>query len=77
MQRGLLVEERGTVQRLMQDPLVVRMDLIRADWLERQLADGRGWRDQDTVFPLWLCLCLEIWLRRFWDDTRTVSTCTR
>lgn len=62
---GLLDHERGTVQELLKDARIVDRGWVRRGWLEEQLAAGRGWSDHG--YPLWRCLTLELWLRRWWS----------
>jgi asparagine synthase (glutamine-hydrolysing) len=62
--RGLRERERASVEMLLKDPLIVRRGYVRAEWLRDELHTGRPWADGG--YPLWLCISLELWLRRFW-----------
>jgi asparagine synthase (glutamine-hydrolysing) len=62
--RGLCERERPVVEALLKEPEIVRRGFVRRDWLQRELAAGGGWTDDG--FPLWLCIGLELWLRRWW-----------
>lgn len=61
---GLCERERSTVEALLANPLVVRRGYVRTAWLQEELHSGQAWTDGG--FALWLCLSLELWLRRFW-----------
>ena len=64
IEKGLLVQERATVRELLRDPQIVAREFVRADWLEAELNAGRNWTYDGGA--LWLCLSLELWLRRYW-----------
>ena len=64
LSKGLEIEERKTVKRILTDPLIVRREFIDAEWLRAQLE-----RKHDLSagsFLLWNALCVELWLQRFW-----------
>ncbi len=62
--KGLQVEEKETVKRILTDPLVVQYKYIDGDWLRRQLAQDFVLSDESM--RLWFVLCLELWLQRYW-----------
>lgn len=63
MQEGLFEKERATVAELLKNPQVVALGYVDDAWFAKHpptvaLSD-------DEVFFLWLCLSLELWLRRY------------
>ena len=77
LDKGLLRREQSAVRAILSQPQIVRRQFVRADWLRRALAFGPDW-PQNRAF-LWLCLSLELWLRRFWpapgaNDNRSPIT---
>ena len=65
-EKGLLERERESVMRIFSDPEIVRRKYIDADWLRQELNVGTGWAQHGYL--LWLCLGLELWLKRFWSQ---------
>lgn len=60
MTRGLGERESETLRRILSHPLGVRYHLIDGAWLEHMLA--RATPDLDSLYELWLCASLELWL---------------
>jgi len=60
--RGLLEQRREVVARLLEKPLVTRLDYVKPDWLSTEMARGGAWTAGG--YHLWLCVSLELWLRR-------------
>lgn len=63
-ERGLCDKERATVHALLREPEIVHRGYVQAEWLQAELHSKGSWTDDG--YPLWLCLSLEMWLRRFW-----------
>jgi asparagine synthase (glutamine-hydrolysing) len=64
MQRGLLEREPVTVAGLLRSPRIVADGYVRREWLEQAWRELPAW--SANVTTLWCCLCLELWLRRYW-----------
>jgi asparagine synthase (glutamine-hydrolysing) len=64
-EKGLLGEERAAVASILEDPLIVERQIVREDWL-RSVSDQGYFRSPHKDL-LWLCLCLELWLTRYWS----------
>lgn len=72
--RGLLVEERDTVKKILEDPKIVSFNYVKEEWLKNALEktyiyyamDVPDTHYESELFKLWLCICLELWLRRYW-----------
>jgi asparagine synthase (glutamine-hydrolysing) len=62
--RGLREREPRTVEELLTNSQIVNRGYVRAGWLQDELYSGRPWAEDG--FLLWLCISLELWLRRFW-----------
>jgi asparagine synthase (glutamine-hydrolysing) len=58
---GLLRREKSTVRGLLERPSIVDRGSVRERWLSDELAAGEDWSDYG--YPLWRCLCVELWLR--------------
>lgn len=67
--RGLYDRERRTVEHLLRRPRIVDLDYVNASWLERAVADAP--RRPELEYPLWLCICLELWLLEVEGSTPT------
>ena len=65
MEKGLLDRERGTVQSIMRRSQIVEREIVDGGWLRQQLTVGARWAGDGL--PLWLCISLELWLRRHWS----------
>jgi asparagine synthase (glutamine-hydrolysing) len=65
MEQGLLNKERAQVRAIMSRPQIVEREIVDPDWLRQQVAAGAGWASDGL--PLWLCISLELWLRRHWS----------
>jgi len=65
--RGLLGHARGTVERILQQPEIVRRGLVDPAWLAEALP--QGCRYSDEGFSLWRCVTLELWLRRYFSGS--------
>lgn len=63
MWRGLSERERSTVAALLHNPRIVQEGMISPVWLQRELHSTQ-W--QDGGYHLWLCICLELWLQKYW-----------
>jgi asparagine synthase (glutamine-hydrolysing) len=63
LEKGLLDRERTTVETMMHDPQIVRRELVRAEWLQEQLAED--WVRSPDSYLVWLCISLELWLRHY------------
>ena len=63
MDRGIR-EEDACIRQLMQNPLVVEQGYVRADWVATQFGEGMNWRRSSFSGVAWLCICLELWLRK-------------
>ncbi len=61
--RGLMDRERGTVERILHEPEIVRRGFVNPDWLTYALPHGCNFSDEG--FSLWRCVTLELWLKRF------------
>lgn len=61
--KGMRMEDER-IQQLVQDALVVEFGYVRAEWIESQYSHEEGWRDFTTSNEAWLCICLELWLRK-------------
>lgn len=62
IKKGLIEKESATIRRLLTNPLIVQLGLIRPEWLHSALENPSGWIDYGT--KLWPGICLEIWLRK-------------
>lgn len=65
MKRGLLERESAAVQHLLHAPRIVEDGYVRREWLEQAYAELPAW-NEGNVTAFWCCLCLELWLRRYW-----------
>ena len=63
-EEGIIHYERPAVLSLLDRPRVVQEGLVNDEWLVQQVADMGHW--QDDGFRFWLCLSLELWLRKCW-----------
>lgn len=64
MKEGLFEKERVMVAELLRNPRMVALDYVDSAWLSKHPPDAALPLD-DLTF-LWLCLCLELWLQRYW-----------
>ncbi len=62
---GLLEKEKATVQRLIKDPLIVQLNLIKHNWLIAEFEAGSHWTAEGYYF--WKALSLELWLRKVYN----------
>lgn len=60
---AMLNKEKATITRLLANPQIVQRQFVCADWLQKALA-GENWRENQSL--LVICLCLELWLQRYW-----------
>lgn len=63
-EKGLLEQERATVARLLSNPQIVQRGYVEAEQLTQE--KGASEARRKTLYPLWLVLSLELWLRRYW-----------
>lgn len=54
---------KTTIARLLSNPQIIQRQFIRPDWLQQALA-GQNWAENQPL--LVLCICLELWLQRYW-----------
>ncbi|HEV8240358.1 MAG TPA: asparagine synthase-related protein [Thermoanaerobaculia bacterium] len=64
LREGLFDREAATVARLLARPRIVDMGQVAAVWLETHPPTAS--LPVEDLEVLWLCLCLEMWLRKFW-----------
>jgi len=64
LREGLFERETAAVARLLTRPRIVEMGYVDAVWLATHPPSPNLPLAELEV--LWLCLCLEMWLRRFW-----------
>ncbi len=60
---GLKVKERQVVLDIFRQPQILERRLVNPGWLQKALEMGETW--EKDAYPLWICLCLELWLRKF------------
>jgi hypothetical protein len=63
-ERGVYQREWGAVESLLHRPELVRREYVSEDWLQEELNPDRI--RPDLGLALWLCISLELWLRRYW-----------
>jgi asparagine synthase (glutamine-hydrolysing) len=63
-QKGILEKETENIRHLLLDSQIVRRGLVRPDWLVGEYQPPHALTDEG--YWLWLCLSLEIWLRKYW-----------
>jgi hypothetical protein len=56
-------QERSTILELFRQPQVVARQIVNASWLSSQLASLSP--ESPGMNQLWLVLCLEMWLKRY------------
>lgn len=61
---GLRERQVDTVRSLVADAEIVRRGYVRPEWLLSEIDPTRVWTADG--FWLWLCICLELWLRVYW-----------
>lgn len=64
-ERGILDRERITFCNLANYTRVIESGFFRPEWIQRTIADAE--KLDDDVFFLWLCFCVDLWLRRCWS----------
>lgn len=69
MTRGLCDREDESLRRILSDPWCVRDQIIDGAWLERTLARPRP--DPNSLYELWLCTSLELWLNTIGFSSRS------
>ena len=64
MNLGLLQRTEQVIFDILREPEVVRRQIVRKEWLVRELDRQAGWTEEG--WWLWLVICLELWLKRYW-----------
>jgi hypothetical protein len=63
MQKGLVVKEKSTVERILDEPLILERKYIQEDWLRQRMGSENRWSRSKDTYYLWKSLSLELWLR--------------
>ena len=64
LQKGVRDKERSALESILSDPEIVHRRYVRGEWLQRELR--LGFKQNDSLYFVWLCLSLELWLKKFW-----------
>jgi asparagine synthase (glutamine-hydrolysing) len=64
MYKGLRDREQETVRRILTNSQIVEREFVRRDWLEEK--SQKPYEPSAEWSFLWRCICLELWLKRYW-----------